>query len=72
MRSFEVIVKSRGEIDHPGKVTRQARTLSRATRWSSTSTGRAVVFVRPRNASPSAVFENAPKRKAAPGGDDGR
>jgi AbrB family looped-hinge helix DNA binding protein len=66
MRSFEVIVTSRGEITIPARLRARLNLKPGDTVefYIDRSGG---VFVRPRNASPSAVFENAPKRKAAPG-----
>ena len=64
MNSFESTLTSKGQITVPVEV-RARLGLKQGDRLEFYFDTRDRLVVRPRNASPSAVFENAPKRKLA-------
>jgi AbrB family looped-hinge helix DNA binding protein len=65
MASFEVTVTSKGQITIPAEL-RAKLNLKEGDKLEFYMDRSGNVFVRPRNASPSAVFENAPRGRRRP------
>ena len=65
MRSFEVTLRSKGQITIPVELRARLR-LRDGDKLEFYLDTKGRILVRPRNASASAVFENAPKRRGPP------
>ena len=65
MASFEVTLTSRGQVTIPAGL-RAKLSLKEGDKLEFYFDAQDRLIVRPRNASPCAVFENAPKRRVAP------